>query len=82
MAKVNQPTTLETKVREMLPSLWGQLQADAGEDCDLDTAVELCLDADRPVTFGYLTKAEYTILCEMDHKVVDKWAYEALKKYF
>lgn len=69
---------LEALVKKLAPRVWDAIAADAG-DCDLESMVELVLDADRPVTFGGMTQADYNALIALDKGVVDGWAAAALR---
>lgn len=76
---------LKEVVQKAVPKVWGQIQADAYElgDLTLDDAVELCLDADRPVTMGGMTKEQYRMIgTERYYKEAERWAREALRGYF
>lgn len=68
----------EALVKKAARGVWGQIAGDAGE-CSVDDAVELALDADRPVAFGFMTKHQYAEICKLDYRIVDKWAWQALR---
>ena len=81
-SQTNKPRTLEQAVKQAVPQTWSVVSADVDWEIDLDGAVELCLDADRPVSFGFMTETEYEQLLKTDNKIVDGWAREALRGYF
>lgn len=81
-------STLKERVQAAVLRVWQQIAADASTipdgASDLDVMVELCLDADRPVTLGGLIKEDYTVICAMgpvESEDVDNWAREVLKPY-
>lgn len=82
-------TTLEARVKEAVRRVWAVISADAYEMLRdmttgeaLEVAVELCLDADRPVTEGGLSKEDYTLICGgHHHDDAERWATEALRGY-
>lgn len=74
--------TLKEAVQQSVPRLWALISPDVDWPIDLDGAVELCLDADRPVSFGYMTKKEYENLNNHESEEVNGWAREVLKNYF
>lgn len=71
---------LEKKVKEMAPKVWNDIAADAG-DCTLEEMAELVIDADRPVFFGHMTKADYDEVCTLPLEDIDTWLQDALKRY-
>lgn len=86
MMKVRKPeprvilNDIEAKelVMKAAPKVWQAIHADAGE-ISMDEAVELVMDAGRPVTFGGMTQEQYDFICAMPYQKVDKWCEEALK---
>ncbi len=74
--------TLEARVKSAVPMIWADIRADVDWPCSLDEAVELCIDAGRPVMFGYLSQEDYDALVDLDKETVDNWAREALRCYF
>lgn len=82
---------LKQKVQKSVPRVWQEICYDASElegGCSLEDAVELCLDANRPVWTGRspeahgMTAEEYAALCHLDKDMVDGWAREVLRGYF
>ncbi len=73
---------LEERIKRAVPKVWAQISADVDWPITLKEAVELCLDADRPVTFGYLSKEDYASLLKLDSALVDAWPSQALWGYF
>lgn len=52
-----------TKIRTVMHRVWGQINSDIG-DCDNVTAVEVCLDADRPEIFAGAEGKEVTAILD------------------
>lgn len=78
--------TLEARVKETVRAVWNQIAADAEElltgasrEERLEMMVELCLDADRPVTMGWLSEEDYDLVCKERMNEADTWAREVLK---
>lgn len=74
--------TPEAAVTEAVPLVWAQIAADVDWAVSLDEAVELCLDADRPVALGFMSRDEYRAVLALDQDVVDGWAQRVLRPYF
>ncbi len=73
-------------VEKSVPKVWQQICYDVDQlegGATLEDAVEMCLDAHRPVEMGGLTKEECELIYKYPgSKTVDQWAREVLRGYF
>lgn len=81
-SKIDPNRTLEKAVKQSVQQVWAEISADVDWPIDLEGAVELCLDAVRPVIFGYMTENEYSQLLKYNEQDIDLWAKQALQYYF
>jgi hypothetical protein len=77
---------LEQLTRKAVVKVWGHIACDSAELMEglngmesLYVAVELCLDADRPVTLGGMTEEDYAALMRLNPNTVNGWARQALR---
>lgn len=59
------------EIKNAAVRVWNYVSSDAGE-CSVDEAIELALDAGRPVTIGGLSQELYEKMCKEDWEEIEK----------
>lgn len=71
----------EERVRGAIRRSYNAIAEDVGEMGSLEEAVEVAMDADRPRTFGGLTREEWGEFVALPREDQDRIGREALKDY-